>query len=715
MAKKQNTHHPSSFARATEDRLSPLQGGRKKWDLARLLKPRSICVVGGREAARVIEQCRLMEFPGAIYAVHPTRPELEGIPCFPNVQDLPEAPDATFIGVNRELTVDVVRSLAARGAGGAVCYASGFSESGEDGEILQTALLEAAKGMPVIGPNCYGLINYLDGVPLWPDQHGGRRVDRGVAILSQSSNIAITLTMNRRAVPLAAVATLGNRAQVGAPAMMEAMLDDSRITAIGILIETLDDAADLASAAEKAREKRVPVVAFKLGQSEDGASATLSHTASLAGTDAAVSAFLNGLGIARAPSIPAFLETLKLLHIAGPLAGRDVASLSCSGGEAALVADALARRRLNARPLTEIERARVAETLNDLVTVSNPLDYHTFNWGDPDRLTVTFSAMLACGFDMSLLVIDLPRGDRCGDADWHTTLESFAAACDQAGARGGVLATLPESLTEQLAQDLLARGIVPLAGIDDGLAALEAAADIGEAWTAPPPRLDGLRPLNPCSEITLDEWEAKQRLAQAGVPVPRGEIVSALRDVMSATERVGKPAVVKSVGPGLTHKTEKDAVRLNLRGTPEIVAAAGSLMPLGDKLLIEQMVEDGVAEVIVGVRRDPQVGLTLLLGSGGELVELVEDRTLLLLPASRPEIESVISQLKVGALIAGFRGRPEGDLTALVDTILAIQQFALENVGSLIELDVNPVIVRTEGNGAVAVDALMRLAEGDPT
>lgn len=684
-------------------------------DLARLFNPRTICVVGGREAARVIEQCRHMGYPGAIYAVHPSNAELEGVPCFRSIEDLPEAPDATFISVNRELTIDIVRSLATREAGGAVCYASGFSESGQAGEDLQAALLDAAGDMPIIGPNCYGLINYLDGVPLWPDQHGGRAVERGVAILSQSSNIAITLTMNRRALPLATVVTLGNRAQVGAPALMEALLDDERITAIGLVLETLDDSPDLVNAVEKARGKCVPVVAFKLGQSEGGASLTLSHTASLAGTDVAVSAFLKRLGIARAPSLPAFLETLKLLHVTGPLSGRDVASMSCSGGEAVLMADALAGYRLNARALNEAESVRVAKTLNDFVTVSNPLDYHTFIWGDADRLTATFSTVLACRFDMSLLVIDLPRDDRCADADWRITLESFATACDRTGARGGVLATLPESLTEQLADELMERGIVPLAGVHEGLAAIEAAADIGEAWEVPLPRLDGLQPLNPGSEITLNEWEAKQWLALAGVPVPRGELVNHLRDVMSAAERIGNPAVVKAVGPHLTHKSEKGAVRLNLTGAPEIIAAAGALMPLGDKVLIEGMVEDGIAEVIVGVHRDPQVGLTLLLGSGGELVELVADRVLLIPPATQAEIETAVGGLKAGVLLAGFRGRPAGDLAALVDTILAIQQFAIDNADSLIELDVNPVIVRSQGNGAVAVDALMRLAEGDPT
>lgn len=656
-----------------------------------------------------------MEFQGAVYPVHPARAEVEGLPCFGSVDDLPEAPDAAFVGVRRDLTVSVVRSLAARGAGGAVCYASGFGESGEEGRDLQAALLDAAGDMPIVGPNCYGLINYLDGVPLWPDQHGGRRVERGVAILSQSSNIAITLTMNRRGLPIAAVITLGNRAQLGAPAVMETLIEDGRVTAVGLLLESLDDAADLARAAEKAREKRIPVVALKLGSSAGGAGLTLSHTASLAGSDAVATAFLKRVGIVRAPSLPVFLDTLRLLHVSGPLPGRDVASMSCSGGEAALIADALERRGLAARTLTAAESARVQATLGDLVTVSNPLDYHTFIWGDGERLAATFSAMLGCGFDICLLMIDLPRDDRCDDRDWRIALDAFERACDRTGALGGVLATLPESLTESLADEIMVRGMVPFSGVEEGLAAIELAADIGETWAAPPAPPYGPRALRAGSDTVLNEWEAKKRLADAGIRVPKGEVVRRLPEAMGAAERIGRPAVVKAVDPGLVRKSDANAVRLGLGSTPDVVAAAGELLPVGGAVLIEEMIGDTVAEVIVGARRDPQVGLVLLLGSGGELTELVGDRVLLIPPATRDEIASAVKGLKVSALIDGFRGRSPGDRGALVEMVLAIQRFALDHADSLVELDVNPVIVRPRGGGAVAVDALMRLVEGEPT
>ena len=690
-------------------------------ELSRLLNPRSICAVGGREAERVVEQCRRMDFAGPVWPVHPSREEMAGLPCYRSVEELPEAPDAAFVGVRRDRTVEVVRALDARGAGGAVCYASGFAESGKEGARLQAALVEAAGDMPILGPNCYGLVNYLDGAPLWPDQHGGLRRDRGVAIVSQSSNLAITLTMNLRAMPIAAVVTLGNRARVGTADALDALLEDGRITAAGLVVETLEDAPALAAAARKARERRIPLVACKLGRSEEGARLAVSHTASLAGSERSAAAFFRRAGIGRAHSLPALLEALKLLHAGGPLPGHDIASPSCSGGEAALMADALGGRRLRARPLNRAERERVGATLNDLVTVSNPLDYHTFIWGDADRLTATFAAMLGCGFDLALLVIDPPRTDRCDDAEWHVTFDAFEAALRRTGARGCVLATLPESFPEALSEDLLARGIAPLAGVEEGLAAVEAAADVGEAWAAgriaAEIEMRGPRPFagGGVRGTVLSEREAKGLLARAGIPVPPGELVRSPDEAAAAAGRIGTPVAVKAVGRGLAHKSERGAVRLGLEARAEIEAAARTLLPLGDGLLVERMVGDGVAEVIVGVSRDPQVGLVLVVGSGGVLAELAGDRVVLLAPASREEIETALSELKAAALVDGFRGRPAGDRAALVDTVLAVQRFALDRADRLIELDVNPLIVRPAGHGVAAADALLRLAPNDPS
>jgi acyl-CoA synthetase (NDP forming) len=678
-------------------------------DLRRLFHPCSIAVFGGWQAEGVIRRCEEMGFSGPIWPVHPTRDEIAGRPAFRSVAELPRAPDAAFLAVNRDLTVEVVRALAAAGGGGAVCYAAGFRESGGRGVALQGALVEAAGGMPLLGPNCYGLINYLDGACLWFDQHGGRRCDRGVAILTQSGNVALNLSMQRRGLPIAYVVSLGNQANVGMSACLAALADDPRVTTIGLHVEGLDDVVAFDAAARQALAAKKPLVALRTGRSERGAALALSHTASLAGPDVALDALFARLGVARVASIPALLETLKLLHAVGPLRGRGIVSVSSSGGEASLVADAAEGRRLELRPFAPGEAKRVGAILGELVTVSNPLDYHTFVWAQSDRLRAAFSAVLRCGFDLALLVVDLPRGDRCDPADWHVALDAWKAARDATGAGAAVLATLPECLPEPLAERLVADGMAPLAGIEEALEAAEAAADIGVAQRRPAPS-PLLGPQALAGEpATLDEWAGKERLARFGLPHPGGRRVPDPAAAVVAAEALGYPVAVKAVGPALAHKSELGAVALDLRDTGSVEAAARRIARFGDALLVEPMVEDGVAELIVGVHRDPQLGPCLVVGAGGVLVELLDDRALLLLPTTEDAVRAAILGLRVAPLLQGFRGRPAGDVDAAVAAALAVARFAEIHADRLAELDVNPLIVRPAGKGAVAADVLVRL------
>ncbi|HEX6016204.1 MAG TPA: acetate--CoA ligase family protein [Geminicoccaceae bacterium] len=679
-------------------------------DLRHLLRPRSIAVFGGWQAEGVIRCCRELGFAGPIWPLHPSKAEVGGLRAYRAVAELPEPPDAAFVAVNRDATVQVVRELAAAGAGGAVCYAAGFREAGGRGAALEAELVEATGTMPFLGPNCYGLINYLDGAALWFDQHGGRRRERGVAIVTQSGNIALNLTMQRRGLPIAYVLTLGNQASVGLSRCLDALLDDPRVTAVGLHVEGLDDIAVFGAAARKALAIGKSVVALKAGRSAAGAALALSHTASLAGADAAMDALLRRLGVARVGSIPVLLETLKLLHVLGPLPGRELATLSCSGGEASLVADAAVGRRVRFRPFDAPETERVRGALGELVAVSNPLDYHTFVWAQPEKLRAAFTAVLGCGFDLACLVLDLPRDDRCDPADWEVALGAWKAARDATGARAAVVATLPESLPEPVAERLAADGIAPLTGIEEAIQAAEAAADIGAARREPAREPLQAAPALAGEPVTLDEWAGKELLARFGLPHPGGRRVPDPAVAVAAAEGMGYPIAVKAVGRALAHKSELGAVALGLRDAASVEAAAGRVARLGDALLVEPMVEDGVAELILGVSRDPQLGLCLVVGAGGVLVELLDDRALLLLPTTEEEVRAALLGLRVAPLLRGFRGRPAGDLDAAVTAALAVARFAEAHADRLVELDVNPLIVRPAGKGVVAADALVRLA-----
>jgi acyl-CoA synthetase (NDP forming) len=675
--------------------------------LQRLLNPRSLAVFGGHAAAEVVRQCTKIGYTGEVWPVHPTRTELAGKRAFASVTALPGAPDAAFIGVNRHASIGVTAELVAIGAGGAVAYASGFAEAGPEGRALQTQLVQVAGRMPFIGPNCYGLLNHFDNALLWPDQVGGLRVERGVAIITQSGNIGLNITMQRRALPIGYLITLGNQAGLGPADIIHAMLDDPRVTAIGLHLEGLDDPQALAAALARAHRQNIAVVALKTGRSEAGARLAESHTAALASGDAVVDAFFRRVGIMRAASIPVLLETLKLLHIYGRLPGSRIASLSCSGGEAALMADAAADAGVSFMPLSASVRAGIEATVPDMVTVANPLDYHTFAWRDRAALTATFAAMMRGGADLNVLILDFPRPDRCDTADWDIAAAAMAEAARATGARAAVLATLPDAMPEPHAAGLVARGIVPLMGMVEALQAIFAA--------ALPPLEPGFTPLpyaTPAEPIqSFSEYAGKSLLAAHGISVPDSIIARGAEAAVQAADALGFPLAVKASGAALAHKTERDGVRLNRTDRISVLRAAEDLLPITGEILIERMIPDGVAELIIGVARDPALGLYLVIGSGGILAEVVGDTSIVLLPAARAQVEAALASLRIARLLNGFRGRRPADIPAAVDAIMAVQQFALAHLATLTELEINPLIVCAAGQGAFAADVLLRMGQ----
>lgn len=658
--------------------------------LDRLLRPKSIAVLGAGWALNVIEQCRKMGFDGPVWPVHPSKAEIGGLRAYASLADLPGVPDAVFVGVNRFATIEVVRELAAMGAGGAICFASGWTEAGEP--ELQARLVAAAGDMPILGPNCYGVINYLDGALLWPDQHGGVRVSKGVALVSQSSNIVINLGMQKRALPVAYVACLGNAAVVGLAELAGALLADDRVTAIGMYIEGIDDAAAFAGLAQAARAAGKGVVCIKSGKTELSRVAAASHTASLAGGGAASSAFLRQIGVAEVNTPSELIETLKLFHVHGLGLGPRLCSLSCSGGEAGLVADLAAPYGIEFPPVPEPVRARLGEILGPIVTVANPLDYHTFIWGDGPRTTDVFTTMLS-GYDAGIYVIDTPRPDRCDPSGYQPALDAIVAAQKATGKPALPVASMAENFDETYAAKLMDQGICTLMGLETALAAIRA------AQTGPGvPGWQPLAALAPRETTLLNEAEGKALLAEAGVAVPRSVTGAILAD-MSVAE-LTPPHVLK--GLGFAHKTEAGAVRLGLAsldGQAEMAGAAG--------YLVEEMVTGAVAEVLVGLRRDPVYGVSLTLGMGGVTAEVLADTVTLILPATEAEVLAEMRKLRLWPLLDGYRGRQKADMAALA--ALAVKLGALMAADpSLEEIEINPVMVRE--SGAVAVDALIRRA-----
>jgi acetyl-CoA synthetase len=676
--------------------------------LARLLRPRHIAVFGGRFAAEVIRQSERIGFTGDIWPVNPGRSELGGRQCFTDVAALPEAPDASFIAVPREATIEIVGALAARGAGGAVCYASGFAEADDEGRTLHKALLEAAGELGIVGPNCYGLLNYLDGAALWPDKHGGVRVEEGVAIVTQSGNVGISLTMQQRSLPLAYLISVGNQAVLNIADYIEALIVDARVKAIGLHVESVDDVEHFCRAALAARDRRVPLVVLKVGRSELGALAALSHTSSLVGGDTLYDALFERMHIARVETLTELLETLKLLAVSGPLPGRRMVSISCSGGEAALVADSADTLGMQMPDFNAKQTRRLRAVLGTMVHVANPLDYHTFIWGNPQAQRECFAAVLGGGQDITLKVLDYVHPALGDSRDWDRTIDAFIDAARDAPSCTAVISTLPENLPQAVREKLMAHGITPLQGLQEGMHAVKAAMDIGEWYARTEPPLAVEVGARITGEIkTVDEWLVKLSLKRYGIRVPEGRQAHS-GTIREAAAGVSYPVVLKAVDNSLVHKSDAGAVILNIRDAAALVRAADAMAPEYCIFLIEPMVSGAVAELLIGVVRDPQFGLSLTIGAGGTLVELSGDARTLLFPVTEQSVAKALDGLKVSKLLDGYRGRPRGDRRAAIDAIMAAADWAVGH-STFVELEINPLLVLPEGQGAVAVDALMRI------
>ena len=670
----------------------------------RLLRPRSVAFVGGSLAPAALELCRDGGFSGPIHAVHPTRELVAGERPFRSVLDLPEPPDAAFVAVPAEATIDVVRDLAAIGAGGAICYAAGFAEAGRP--ELEDALRDAAGDrLALLGPNCYGLIDLVDGVSLWPVPFPPSRPSRGVALVLQSGNLGVNLTMQQRGLEIGWVVTVGNQAGLDVAACVATLVEQPEVTGIGVYLEGLRDPAAFVGAAERALDRELPIVVVKAGVSAAGAGIAVTHTSSLAGEDAVYNALFERLGVARAHSVPAMIETLKALTTTGPVRGRRLAVVTCSGGESALAADAASAAGLDLPRPSPSAAAAIAAELPWYAGVANPLDFTTALWGLEEPLTGVFSTLAGDGHDGILLVLDFPPDEFDYAEEVAAAVRAGRAAAAEHDLPYAVASVLPEAWQPERVRELAAEGVAALAGLEEAFTAWAACVRWGERLAGREPA-PVVRPLPTAAGELLDEAASKRLLADAGVPLPPFEVTT-LADAGATAARLGFPVVAKLVSPALPHKAAAGAVRLDLRSAASVEEAvaemSSAIAPLqADGVLVERFVDEAVAELIVGVKRDPAFGPVLVLGSGGGDVELIDDAVPLLLPVSAAAVERALARLRChGRLVEGG-----ADLGSLVDTVLRIAALVERHRAGLVELDVNPLLALREG--CVAVDALAR-------
>ena len=669
--------------------------------LSRLFSPKSVAVVGGGVWCRsVIEQLIKIGYKGTIFPVHTFKEEILGIKSFKDLEDIPAIINATFIGVNRNTTIEVVKQLNSLNAGGAVCFASGFLEEEVDkqgsGE-LQKSLIEAAGDMPILGPNCYGFINYLDPAALWPDQHGGTTVDKGVAILTQSSNIAINITMQTRGLPISYIMSVGNQASLGFSEIGMYLLSDPRVTALGLHIEGIGDLKAFEELTTKARKLGKPIVALKVGKSAEARRAAQSHTASLAGDAQSAKSLFKRLGIAEVDRLEVLIDTLKIFHSYGPLSSKNVRSLSCSGGEASLVSDLAQSYGIQFPKLEKENISELRSVLGEMVALSNPLDYHTYIWGDINAMASTFIAMMRQHNGITIIIVDFPRDDNCDPSAWNCVITAAKMAKKSENKPLALVSTLSENIPEHVSFELLESNIITLHGLDTALAAISVSS-ISQTAVNPKPIFLS----NPTGKsILVDEYDAKKSLEKYGLKLPETE-KCLQSDAHLVSDQIGYPVVIKALGSA--HKSELGEVFLNLENQKSVKEA---LRKISKKhVIVEKMIGDAVVELLVGIVHDPAHGMLLTVGAGGVLTEILSDTSSILLPSSKSEVLDCFNQLKISKIAKGYRGALGVDINQIIDAIMKIQDFVLDNRDKLFEIEINPLIVTT--SEVIVADALIR-------
>lgn len=679
-----------------------------------LLKPRSIAVIGASDNPRRIGGVPMDLLLRAgfenVYAVNPKNETIQGQKAYPDIESVPEAVDLVIIALSAELTLPMLERCHAKGIPAALVYASGYAETSEaEGIGKQAELVEFVNrtGMKVAGPNAMGNANFTDqifttfGQSFQPGEPAGN-----TALVTQSGNMCATVfrVARRAGVTFSHVINTGNEASVELSDYLEYLADDPATTSALCYIEELRDGPKFLKAAAKFRVAGKLLAVFKVGASEKGAEATRSHTAALAGDSAAYDAAFARAGVARASELTGLADLAYLHSFGDKIGGGNCAILSISGAAGAILADALALNGGEVPTLPDDVQKALAEQIPGHSMVSNPIDMTGNTVNSSDFMSECIRLALSPD-EIDLLLLYTPGAFLALDQ-----VEKAAAASDKAII---VIDTFAMADHEELA----AKGI----GLfDDFDRAARAVAAYG-AWkrsgtTSSAPASSGATwPDLPIGRAALSETEGKGALAAFGVPVVQDALVQDRQDVHEAADFVGYPLVAKLVSPDVAHKTEHGLIRLNLSDADSVLDAFDSMMDKGQSMgvhiegvTLEPMLKGGV-EILAGVTRDPVFGWMLTVGLGGVWTELMKDACHSLLPVDEAGAEAMLRSLKGFRLLDGYRGAPKADVKAAAKAIAALCDAVLAGGDALREVEINPLLVLPEGEGAVAVDALVLL------
>jgi acyl-CoA synthetase (NDP forming) len=702
-------------------------------DLDRVLNPASIAIVGasarpGSFGERL--QTNLRGYTGCVFLVNAKYDRLGDLTCYPSLAALPQVPDCVAVTVPRESAESVVREAGEIGAGGVILYASGYAETGKADRIAeQRRLGELASkfNLRVLGPNCLGIANYPRSARITFADYPAPRSLAGpaVGIASQSGALSQSLAQAiERGTAVSHAFSAGNQCDVDIADLVAYLAEDAHCKAIACVFEGMSHPQRLLEAAELAWQADKPLLIHKIATGQLGAQAAISHTGSLAGSDAAYRAAFERAGAIVIDNFEGLMEAAAFFAKAPAPKARGVAVIATSGGAAIMAADKAELHGLSLPQPSDAVRAVLEQHIPDFGSARNPCDVTAQVVNNPQSLWACGEALMSDEAFGAVIMpqpvafnFHKPRIDAFSElsrrygkvtcnvliSDWLQGPAAFEAESDTQVAMfrsmDRCLATL--AAWQRRHERRLAGPRVWRTQAPPGAAARAAAL------------LDGI------AERMLTEREAKQVLAAYGVPVVTERLVQDVREAASAAADIGYPVAIKVESPDLPHKTEAGVIRLSLRDESQLKAAFAAVMDNANKVqplpringvLVQPMIPAGL-EVMVGARVDPLLGPLIVAGLGGVFVELLKDTIVELAPVTLDEAQAMLSRLRGAALLGGFRGSEPVDTRKLAEVVCRLSELVADQLGRISELDVNPLICA--GSRVIAVDALIALHRPD--
>ena len=701
-------------------------------DLERLFNPRSIAIVGAsRDLATIsgqpLKHLIAHHYRGAIYPVNPKYPEILGIKCHASVDALPEAPDLVMVLINASRVAETLRQCGRKGVPYAIIFSSGYSEVGCRGVELQQELAAIADeyGIGIVGPNCQGMINIAGGVyagfgsVFYADHNAG-----GVSMVSQSGGFGFSV-MNLAAkdgeVNFRQMVTTGNEIGVTSLDFIDYFIDDPQTEIIACYIEGLRDAHRLPGIGRKALARKKPILAWKVGNTEQGRKAAASHTANLGGAMALYKAAFRQGGIIQVEDIQDLIDYGRAFACGKLPAGKRVAIITISGGAGILMTDECVDRGMQVPPLAEATIARLRDFVPAFGSLANPIDVTAGIFNEPKLLTMTLHAVLE---DPGIDSIAIINASLQGELAAKVAADVAAIARDAAKPIFMAWSALDE--VNRSAYALLDAAKVPHykspVRCGRALAALSGYADalrrneVLLQETAAVISSRQARAMLAGKKDDVCEYAAKQVLAQYGIGITQEELATSRDAALAIARRIGYPVALKVQSPDISHKTEAKAVRLALASDAEVGAAYDEILRNArsyragariEGVLVQEMVTGGI-EAILGVANDKLFGPAVMFGLGGIFAEVLKDVAFRIAPVTKSVALDMIAEIKGYPVLTGARGAAHADIDALADAIVRLSALAIDLKDHVAELDINPLFVFARCNGVKAGDALIK-------